>query len=302
MDNKDIGFGVKANQGGHRLVMPDGKFNVQRLNTKFDLFHHLITCPLSHFFLYVAAFYILFNAIFALAYNIIGIEHLAGIEPGGFLTNFLKAYFFSVQTFTTVGYGYVHPVGILANLFASFEALIGILSVSVISGILFGRFSQRGETIQFTKYAIITKLGDMMTFQFRIANRSRTELIEMEAKAVFSSFELIHGVRKRSYKQMKLEREKLMLFPLNWTIVHTINHDSPFFMKSEKDLIEEYAEVVIMVSGYDDTSKSMIYSKKSYSATEFLWNTKFSPAFSHNNQGETVFDLRDLDTYIEEEN
>ncbi|MBK7956874.1 MAG: two pore domain potassium channel family protein [Bacteroidetes bacterium] len=272
MDNKDIGFGVKANQGGHRLVMPDGKFNVQRLNTKFDLFHHLITCPLSHFFLYVAAFYILFNAIFALAYNIIGIEHLAGIEPGGFLTNFLKAYFFSVQTFTTVGYGYVHPVGILANLFASFEALIGILSVSVISGILFGRFSQRGETIQFTKYAIITKLGDMMTFQFRIANRSRTELIEMEAKAVFSSFELIHGVRKRSYKQMKLEREKLM------------------------------SEVVIMVSGYDDTSKSMIYSKKSYAATEFRWNTKVSPAFSHNNQGETVFDLRDLDTYIEEEN
>lgn len=295
METKDIGFGTKSGGKGNRLLNPDGKFNIKKQNTKFDVFHYLVTCSTFHFVLCILGFYASVNAFFALLYNLIGIEYLAGIqETSGCYSNFLSAFFFSIQTFTTVGYGAVHPVGHAANLIASTEALIGILSVSLVSGILFGRFTQKRESIVFSRNAVITKLNDNYTLQFRIANNRTVELIEMHARCVCSIIELRNGEKRRQYFNMELERSSLMLFPLNWTIVHPIKEGSPLFGKDRSELINQEFEMIILISGFDDTAKQTIYSKYSYVAEDLVFDYKFVPAYKLGEKGETIFDLKDI--------
>lgn len=277
------------------MLNPDGTYNVKRLNTKFDLYHHLVTCSAGHFITYVLLFYILFNGAFALAYNLIGIENLQGVKDQGCVSNFWAAFFFSIQTFTTVGYGAVHPIGYAANVLAATEALFGILSISVVSGILFGRFTQKKQSILFSKKAVITDLRGQMTFQFRIANVRSAELIELNAKCVFSIFKEENNERKRHYFGLDLERDYLMLFPLNWTLVHPITEKSPMYNLTKEDLINRDAEVVVLISGYDDSAKQMIYSKYSYISHDIHVDKKFIPAYRIVESGDTVFDLRDID-------
>lgn len=299
METKDIGFGTKVGGKGNRLLNTNGKFNIKKLNTKFDVYHFLVSCSRFHFIVCILSFYAVINAIFALLYNLIGIEHLAGIEYSTHcLTNFLSAFFFSVQTFTTVGYGAVHPVGHAANLIASTEALFGILSVSLVSGILFGRFTQKRESIVFSRQAVITHLNGLQTLQFRIANKRTVELIEMHARCVCSMMEIRNGEKKRQYFNMELERNSLMLFPLNWTIVHPINENSPLYDKSRKELIDQEFEMIILISGFDDSAKQTIYSKYSYVAEDLIYDHKFVPAYKLNHKGETVFDLKDIHEII----
>lgn len=298
METRDIGFGTKGKKGSGRMLNPDGTYNVKRINTKFDWYHHLVTCSSIHFIVYVLLFYIVFNAVFALAYNVIGIENLQGVRAQGDISNFWAAFFFSIQTFTTVGYGAVHPVGYSANLLAATEALLGILSISVVSGILFGRFTQKKESILFSKNAVITDLKGQKTFQFRIANSRSAELIELNAKCVFSMFKEENNERKRHYFTLDLERDYLMLFPLNWTLVHPITEKSPLYQLTKEELAEREAEVVILVSGFDDSAKQMIYSKYSYISKDIHLDKKFVPAFSIAESGNTVFNINEIDNIV----
>jgi inward rectifier potassium channel len=298
MNDKDIGFGSKAVGPGQRMMFPDGSFNVKRVNTIFDLYHHLVLCRWELFMTYVTIFYIVSNALFAILYNCIGIHHLSGIEDLGILENLTATFFFSIQTFTTVGYGHIHPVGFWANSLSSFVALTGVLSVSVISGILFGRFTRRSDHIVFSKNSVITDFNDKKAFMFRIANIKKTELIALKAKVVFSRFEMIHGERKRGYHNINLERDTLMLFPLNWTIVHTIDEKSPLYGITEEEMLHTNAEFIVLIAGHDDTSKETVYARYSYIAEDLVWDKKFIPAFTMTDKGNVVFDINDIDKLV----
>ncbi|MEO8399578.1 MAG: potassium channel family protein, partial [Ignavibacteriaceae bacterium] len=153
----DPGLGEKYSSKTKRVINTDGSFNVQKkgiqLNPK-DLYQYLINISWTKFFLLVLLLYLTFNAIFAAAYILTGSEHLVNAGGKSGLEAFSSAFFFSVQTFTTVGYGKVTPEGFLANVISSLEAMTGLMTFALITGLLYGRFSRPSSRILYSRNAI----------------------------------------------------------------------------------------------------------------------------------------------------
>ena len=144
MSKEDLGLGNQSNLHS-RNINKDGSFNVKKIGAITgvkDLYQHLVTMPWPKFLLIVVITYFSLNLLFAVAYYFIGIEYLQGLEADTFIQEFLGCFYFSTQTFTTVGYGAVAPVGVVTNLVASLEAMVGLLSFALATGLLFGRFSK----------------------------------------------------------------------------------------------------------------------------------------------------------------
>src|SRR6185369_13888435 len=205
-----------------------------------------------------------------------GPDALAG--PGSHMLGgrFSQAFFFSIQTFATIGYGQIGPNGFLANTLVTFEALVGLMSQALATGLLFARFSRPTASILFSRRAIVAPYGDGQSLQFRIANRRRNEIIQLEAQVLFS-FKLPdgRGGAIRRYMLLPLERNKVTFFPLSWTIVHPIDQASPLAGKSAEDLLNSEAEILVLLSGIDETFAQTVHARSSYRAEEILWNMRF---------------------------
>jgi inward rectifier potassium channel len=133
------------------------------------------------------------NVLFAFIYFLVGIDQISGIGNLKGISLFLQVYYFSFQTFTTVGYGSISPSGDLSGFVASIEAMVGLISFSIVTGVLYGGFSRPTARFHYTKNAIITPYKDAWSLQFRIANRRQSQLIELEAKVMFVCSEFADG-------------------------------------------------------------------------------------------------------------
>lgn len=288
---------------GHRMLNKDGTFNVKRQGferyTTRNAYHLLLSISWLQFFLLTALVYTLMNSIYALLYLLAGIEHLYGIKPGDFVHNFFQAFFFSTQTFTTLGYGTVAPIGFWANLIASSETLVGLLSFSLATGLVYGRFSSRPSVgIQFSNNALITPYGDINSLQFRIVNGRNNQIMNLEAKATLSYVNrLKNNETKRKFELLELETNKIKFFPLNWTIVHPINENSILRHWTEETMQQHDVELLILLKGYDDTIAQDVYQAGSYKWHEIIWNAEFEPAFYQDSEGATVLNLKKLNNY-----
>src|SRR5262249_9746259 len=149
---------------------------------------------------------------------------------------FLRAFFFSIHTLATIGYGTITPVGVPANVIVSIESFIGLFGLALCTSLLFARFSRPTAKILFSRQAIIAPYQGIKAFEFRIANMRRSQIIELEAKVLFARFEDVGGRQLRRFYPMKLERERVVFFPLSWTIVHPIDEESPFYGMTDADL------------------------------------------------------------------
>src|SRR5262245_52286735 len=167
---------------------------------------------------------------------------------------FSQAFFFSIQTFATIGYGQVGPNGIAANLIVTIEALVGMMYQALATGLLFGRFARPRADILFSRMAVVAPYNDGYSLQFRIANLRRNEIIELEAQVLYSAMEPDgRGGTVRRYTRLALERNKVVFFPLSWTIVHPIDAASPLYGKSQGELRQTGAEILVLLSGIDET-------------------------------------------------
>ena len=297
-DFQDMGLGNSVGLNGGRMVNKDGSFNVKRrgmsrLATK-GLYHWLITMRWSHFILMVVVSYFAINFVFACLYMLLGMEHLDGVKFRSFLGRLEEAFFFSTQTFTTVGYGRVNPVGFPANLLAAMESLTGLLSFALTTGILYGRFSKPEAKILFSRQAVIAPFQEGVAFMFRIANQRDNQLIELEVNVSYSNIEIVNGVKQRRYHSLTLERSKVNFFPLSWTIVHPINEESPLYGKSIEEMIADESEILILLKAFDDTFSQVVYSRGSFKAEEIEYGSKFTKAFASDATGRIIFDLHRL--------
>ncbi len=296
--SNDPGFGEKFGKKTKRLINPDGSFNVKRKNRSLnpkDIYHFLVNLNWTKFLLIILAGYLIVNLIFGAVYYFIGIENLRNAHTDTPMNNFLNAFFFSIQTFTTVGYGGIVPTGFTANMVASFEALTGLLSFALATGLLYGRFSRPSARILFSRNAVVAPYKDLKGFMFRTANMRNNDLIEVEANllAVFVD----QKTHNRKYYNMKLERKSVYFFPLSWTVVHPIDEDSPFHNKSIEDLKELQTEVLVQFKAFDDTFSQIVHTRYSYTMKEIVWNAKFKPAFEPDEKGEIIFDLDRIHEY-----
>ena len=293
----DPGLGEKFNARTQRLVNRDGSFNVKRLGPSWvrgDWYHYWVSLSWPRFIASVLAWFTVLNIGFALSYLLLGYSaSLLGAPPAPtWGEKFLHAFFFSVQTFTSVGYGVISPKGIAAGLLSSFEALMGVLTFALITGLLYARFSRPTARILFSETAIITppdaKTG-LRRFMLRVANERTNTVIDMTARVMLST---MNPDFTRRYYALLLERDQVTFFPLNWTLVHDITPESPLYEVTLEELTEQNAEILVLLRGFDDTYAQDINARCSYRYDEVRWNHRFvRPYRTVEKSGETLLDL-----------
>lgn len=278
--DRDLGFGSLAFRPHYRLLNRDGSFNVRRLHEgwldKLFGYHALINLDWWKFFALLGLWYTGINALFAVGYLALGPGALQGTYDGPL---FWRAFFFSIHTFATVGYGNIVPVSFLANALVAVQTLFGLLSLAVATGLMFARFSRPNACILYSRSALIAPYRDQASFQFRIVNGRRSQLLNVQALLMHSRFEVVDGARVRRFYTMELERNFVAVFPANWTIVHPISPQSPIFGWTSEQLIEAEAEFLVLLNAVDETYSQTVYSRSSYSAHELEWGRKFAMMF-----------------------
>ncbi|MBQ4821176.1 ion channel [Aquimarina sp. MMG016] len=295
---KDPGIGRSSKKHAKRFINPDGSFNVKHVNRSNSWtgnYDYLISISWIRFFFWVVLGYVIVNSFFALIYTVLGISEI--VEPSGnIFEDFLNAFFFSAQTITTVGYGAMAPKGLLFGIISSFEALIGLLSFSFITGLLYGRFSKPRANIRFSSSVVLRKHNDEDCIMFRLMSRSKNVMIHPKIEATLAlSQKNDEGKYTNSFYNLKLERNSITYLPTTWTIVHAINESSPLKEFNVKELPELNGEILIMVSYYDESFAQEVHQAHSYVLNNLKQDHRFVPAFYYDDNGYTILDHNLLD-------
>lgn len=290
----DLGLGSRVK----RLVRRDGSFNVKRIGlpmSTVNIYQDLIkmSWPMFLFLVTVALFAI--NAGFALIYYVIGVEHFAGMVPGTEYDNILQSFFFSFQTFTTVGYGHIAPRGYFLSLVASLEAMTGLMVFAIITGLLYGRFSRPSAKILFSEKMLMTPIENSSnSLIFRVVNMRKSSIMDLTARVIYS---FQPKGKSRQYLPLELERKQVTLFPLNWNIVHSVGAESPLYNKTEADLLKEDGEFIVVIKGFDDTFSQEVNSVHSYRVEEIVWGAKFEMMYEPQDDHSVLLDFRKINNY-----
>ena len=289
---KDPGLGSDYRESVSRMINEDGSYNIKRsggMHTFRDLYKYLIELRWSVFFLWTTLTYLLINVIFAGIYMIGGVEDISGINPDS--NQFLNAFFFSVQTFTTVGYGFLAPVGEVAGIISTFEAFLGLLYFALITGLLYGRFSKPSSKIAFARNAILTDFEDGTAIMLKMVNQRNSVLLKASAKCTLA---IDTEDKTRSYHTIDLQMDYIQFFPLTWTLVHKIGADSPFNNLDITQIRERNAELIVMVEALDETFSQNVIEKRSFAGDQWISGVKFKRNFSVNNEGEIELRIDEL--------
>jgi len=292
------GFGEKYATKTKRVINPDGTFNVIKRGVEpQSIYQYLISVSWGKFMLLVLLFYLVFNSFFACLYLLAGAENLQGLEEAEGWNAFFYAFFFSVQTFTTVGYGAVSPSGIYTNLISTIEAMIGLMGFALATGLLYGRFSQPRHSIRFSKNALIVDNQSNKELHFQIVNRKNHVLRDVEARLLLKLVHMKDGLFNREFYELKLKIPRIMFFPLNWRIVHAINEVSPLSKFSKEDLVAKDTELLVQIKAFDSTFNQVVHAHHSYTFDEIIPDAAFVRAYSTNEEGDTIMDLDMIDEY-----
>lgn len=298
--NADLGFGsVVTRESRRRLLNRDGTFNVRREGLSafqsLSFYHYILTMSWPRFLGILAVFYVAANALFALAYVACGPGALTGWEGQSPEHAFARAFFFSVHTLATIGYGSITPVSLSAHIVVTIEALVGLLAFALVAGFVFARFARPTARVVFSERAVVAPYKDISAFMFRIVNQRSSELVEMDAKVILSVRKRGGTSVEREFIQLKLERSHVVFFPLSWTIVHPIDADSPLRGCDPSDLTRRDAEFLVLLNGFDETFSQTVHTRTSYRADEVVWGARFRGIFNPPRPDGTIsVDIRKL--------
>lgn len=190
-----------------------------------------------------------------------------------------SAFFFSVETFGTIGYGNIIPLGTTANLVVVAESITSILTIALATGLMFSRFARPLPRIRFSQRAVVAPYRGGSALMFRLVNERRSELVNVEATVNFSRFETVDGVRTRTFSELSLERARVVFFSLTWTIVHPIDATSPLYGLTYQDLVDSHAELLVLLTAVDEAFSQQVHTRTSYVANEILWGARFTNVF-----------------------
>ena len=259
-----------------RLVVRDGETpNIVRFGDPHsqwrDLYHLLLTIPWAGFIGLLGLLYLAVNGLFALAY-ILGGDCIASPTPG----SIADAFFFSVQTMASIGYGAMHPTTVYANWLVVMESFMGLLFIAMATGMIFSRFSLPTARILFSHVAVIAHHNHKPTLMFRTANKRRNRILEAQLWVTLVRDEITaEGEYLRRFHDLQLIRSHTPLFALTWTAMHPIDSNSPLYGETPESLAESRAEIVVTITGIDETMSHTIHARHSFITDEILWNQKF---------------------------
>jgi inward rectifier potassium channel len=275
-----------------KMINRDGKLELDNKGAWYsylrDPYHLMLHISWLGFFAFVTLVYALINVFFALLY-LFGGDCLAGAKAG----SFTDAFFFSVQTLASIGYGVISPKTLYANIIVSIEAVTSLLAIAMVTGLAFARFTKPKARVIFSEVAVISPYNHVPTLTFRAANERRNLIVEAQVKVDFSIDQVTEeGEFTRRFYELPLLRQRTSSFNMAWTVRHVIDENSPLFGVAPEQLEQGRATIIVSLVGIDETVAYTINARKSYSAKEILWNQRFVDMLMVAPNGDRYLDYR----------
>ncbi len=300
----NTGFGANSSDYGGRFVNKTGQPNIKKTGVgyfeRLSWYHVLLEMPRWKFLLTIVLFYLFMNIVFGTIYYFLGIAEFGGTITASHFKQFAEAFFFSSQSFTIGGYGRVDAGNLTMNALCAFEAFLGLLSLAVVTGLLYGRFSRPKAYIRFSENALLAPFKDGHAIMLRLAPFKNTTLTDAEAKVTLGLVMEESGKMINKFYQLPLEYHSVNSLTLSWTIVHPINETSPFYNFSLEDFKTAKGEILVFVKAFDDMFSNTVVSRTSYTLEELILGAKFNPMYhktSHENK--TLLHLDKLNSFTQ---
>jgi inward rectifier potassium channel len=252
-----------------------------------DFYYGILTASWPGFVLRLGAIFLIVNLAFAILY-VADRGGISNARPG----SFADAFFFSVQTLGTLGYGAMAPRTLYTNILVTAESFAGILIIALFAGMIFARFSRPFARVVFSRNALITTFDGAPMLMFRAANQRGNSILDASAiVSLASNYTTREGDTIRRFQELKLVRSSNPLFALSWTVMHPIDESSPLYGVGLAEMIERDMQIVVMLSGTDETIADRIYARYSYMPEEILWRHRFVDVISVTPAGQRLVDL-----------
>jgi len=251
-----------------------------------DTYHFLMTIPVMALLLLLAGAWISANGVFACFYLLFP-DDIAHARPG----SFADAFFFSVQTMATIGYGDMFPQTLAANLIATVETVYGMMTMALSTGLLFARVSRPTARTTFSRIAVIDDFDGVPHLMFRVANQRRNQIVEAQMRFYVLRLELSpEGHEMRRFHDLTLVRDRTPVFALTWTVMHRIDEASPLHGVTPEQMAHEDMALVCTMTGVDETFAQTIYARYAYNVETVRWNARFADIFTKSADGRRAVD------------
>jgi inward rectifier potassium channel len=278
-----------------KVTVRYGQFEFVKLNTKKidlrDTYALILTLSWPGFAGVVCAIYLLVNLVFASLY-LLEPHAIAEMRPG----SFFDAFFFSVETLATVGYGHFYPQTLYGHVVAMLEIVVGMFGLAVITGLIFVRFSRPTARIQFSKVAVISPFEGVPNLMVRVANLRHQAMVEPQFRMVMlHSTITAEGEEMRRFRNLKLDFDHLIAFPTVLTVRHQIDETSPLFGMTSKDFQEHDIRIFASIVGVDTVIVAPVQSFGVYNYDEIQWNRRFAEIYEINSENVWTVDYGRID-------
>jgi inward rectifier potassium channel len=251
-----------------------------------DIYHRALTIRWPVFFGLIGAIFLLLNAIFATIYQL-GAQPIANQYPHGFG----GAFFFSVETLSTVGYGDMHPQTVYAHIVATVEIFTGMVSIAVVTGLIFSRFSRPRAKILFADHPVVRMIDGQQTLMIRAANTRQNVIAEASAQLHLLRLETsAEGFRLRKIYDLKLTRDRHPIFVLSWNLMHVIDASSPLFGESEQSLDSKKSVLLLTIEGVDETTAQSMLARQRWNHSDLRWNHRYVDLVTEDADGVNTID------------
>jgi inward rectifier potassium channel len=273
-----------------RILDRDGRITVVQTGARNgylgDLYHLLLVSSWPRLFALLVIVYVVTNAFFALGY-LVGGNSFEGAQPG----SFADAFFFSVQTMATIGYGHWYPKTLWAHALVTVETLTGLVGVAMVAGLTFAKFSRPTARVLFSRVAVVVTRDGVPSLMFRTANQRGNQIVEARLHVVLARNEVTaEGEAVRRLYDLDLVRAQNALFALSWTAVHPITERSPLHGATSESLAASDAEIIVSLTGLDESFSQTVHARHSYVADEIIWGARFVDILSRTPDGRRQVD------------
>ncbi len=251
-----------------------------------DLYYFLMTTSWTRFIALFVVVFLALNAVFAGVFLTTGAE-IHNAQPG----SFRDAFFFSIQTISTVGFGHLSPANTIADTVVALESMLGLLGMAAVTGLIFAKFARPKARIMFSRSAVITSRDGVPSLIFRVANERANHIIDARMRAVYTFLETTpEGEVVRRFVPLQLQRAETPVFTIAWQGTHALVEGSPLFDLDEQALRQSDAEVLVSVSGVDRDLAHPVQAAHSYRVDKLKHGCRLADMFSQGPDGSRLID------------
>ncbi|NND95255.1 MAG: hypothetical protein HKN45_10340 [Flavobacteriales bacterium] len=295
------GFSRDADVHAQSYINKDGSFNVYKkgqVKLLKDLYQYMLMVGPMRFLGIILIYFLCVNFMYGTAYYMMGMDNFTIPSTGEEMSDFFNCVFFSFQTFSTLGYGHISPITMIANVVSVFEMFTGMVSLALLAGLVYARFSRPNTRLLFSNNFLVTPHRGKDSLQFRFVNKRKTVLNDVHVRVMVAFTESKDGKLFREFHRLQLQMDNIMFFPLTWTTVHLIDEKSIFYGMTPEEIEAKSPEILIRVRAFSEQFNQHIHANFSYSYDEWIWNAKFEKAFELLPEGKFFIDIHDVHNYV----